>query len=496
MGLLKHLGDVSQSCRVLIALGKLSTMALLGGWVVASCGSSGATFDCGPTYGAACGKSCSDTAPCDVGLHCTSGSCGADCSPIDGCSAEQVCTLSGTCGAATPGVTGTACGMSPHECPTGFVCSTGICKKGCGATQPCPSGSTCSAAGSCDPTNLFSGGDSGPVDEAGFNTDSACVSDRRQGEQIPVDLFFMVDITGSMKCPLGAAGQNCEVDPGPPYDPVNRWTEESKALKAFLASPNNAGQGAGIAFFPAASGDACAAASYATPAVPIAPLPGAATALNAAIDMVMPAGNTPTVASITGALQYAASWATAHPDRKVAVVYSTDGYPKGCNGNTIDAAATVAQMALAGTPSIPTYVLGVGPNLMSLNQIAAAGGTTQAYLVDTGQDVATQLAMALGSIRSRALTCDYAIPAPSMGALDYNFVNVQTTVGTAGMPTLIKRVANAGACDGTMGGWYYDDPNAPKVITLCPSTCMPLLSTVGSNLQVLIGCLDNGGGVK
>jgi len=299
-----------------------------------------------------------------------------------------------------------------------------------------------------------------------------------------------------MKCPLGPAGQNCEVDPGPPYDPMNRWTEESKALKAFMAAPTNTGQGAGIAFFPAATGDSCAAASYATPAVAIASLPGAATAINAAIDKVNPACNTPTVASLTGALQYATSWATAHPDRRVAVVYSTDGYPKGCNGNTIAAAAQVAQMALAATPSIPTYVLGVGPNLMSLNQIAAAGGTTMAYLVDTGADVATQLAMALGSIRSRALTCDYNIPAPSMGALDYNFVNVQTRIGSTGMPMLIKRVADAAACAGTVGGWYYDDPKAPKVITLCPSTCMPLLSTSGSNLQVLIGCIDNGGGVR
>lgn len=306
----------------------------------------------------------------------------------------------------------------------------------------------------------------------------------------------MVDITGSMKCPLGQAGLNCEVDPGAPYAQINRWTEESKALKAFLASPGTAGQGAGISFFPPANGDGCTAASYATPAVGIAPLPGVATAMNAAIDMVKPAGNTPTVGSITGALQYAASWATAHPDRKVAVVYSTDGYPKGCTGNTIDAAAMVAQMALAAKPSIPTYVLGVGPNLTSLNQIAVAGGTTQAYLVDTGQDVATQLEMALGNIRSRALTCDYEIPAPSMGALDYNFVNVQTTVGLDGMPSLIKRVANAAACDGTAGGWYYDDPNAPKLITLCPTTCMPLLATAGSNLQVLIGCVDNGGGVR
>ena len=232
------------------------------------------------------------------------------------------------------------------------------------------------------------------------------------------------------------------------------------------------------------------------PRLPLLLCPGLLTAINAAIDKVNPAGNTPTVASLTGALQYDVVGDRASRAPQSAAVVPTDGYPKGCTGNTIAAAAQVAQMALAATPSIPTYVLGVGPNLMSLNQIAAAGGTTICYLVDTGQDVAAQLAMALGSVGSRALPFNYDIPAPSMGALDYNFVNVQTRIGTTGMPMLIKRVADVAACDGTVGGWYYDDPKAPKVITLCPSTCMPLLSTNGSNLQVLIGCVDNGGGVR
>jgi hypothetical protein len=324
-----------------------------------------------------------------------------------------------------------------------------------------------------------------------LDPDSACLADARQGEQVPIDLYFMVDITGSMKCPIGPAGNTCEVDPGPPYAMTTRWTEESKALKAFLSAGGNDGLGVGIDFFPVRTGDICDAANYTTPAVEIAPLPGAAGPIGTAIDQQMPGGNTPTVASLTGAVQHANAWAAAHTDRRVAIVYMTDGYPKSCApGNTIPAAAQVAQGAAA--MGIVTYVLGVGPNLMDLNQIATAGGTMQAYLVDTGQDVATQFATALNSIRSRALTCNYRIPASTSGPLDYEYVNVNATIGSGGTPSGVRRVAGSMACDGG-GGWYYDNNAAPTIITLCPATCDPLLNTPGSSLQVLIGCNSNGG---
>ena len=130
------------------------------GWSVTSSGTSAATaFDCGATYGGLCGKSCSDMAPCDVGLHCSNGTCAAPCSPIDGCPAGQSCSLTGTCGPAAGGVSGTPCATTSPECPVGFVCSSATCRKGCSETQPCPTGTTCSASGSCNPNSLFGDGD-------------------------------------------------------------------------------------------------------------------------------------------------------------------------------------------------------------------------------------------------------------------------------------------------------------------------------------------------
>ena len=384
-------------------------------------------------------------------------------------------------------------GLVSAACVALACCSSSSGTKRTGATNGAGANEGAGANGGVGGRLALSGiGSQGSTETGTLNPDAACVADTRQGQQIPVDLLFMIDTTGSMNCPLGTAGLDCEVDPGPPYAASTRWTEESTALNAFVTASNNAGTGVGIAFFPSAD-NICDASSYATPDVEIAPLPGNAAALTAAIAAQQPAGSTPTVASLTGAIQHASAWATAHPSRRAAVVYSTDGYPEGCTNNTIAAAASVAQAGFAATPSIATYVLGVGPNLASLNQIAAAGGTTQAFLIDTTGDVATELSAALDTIRTSAITCNYQIPTSLSGPLDYEYVNVDATVGSSGTQVSVSRVAEATACSATTGGWYYDSTTAPTMIVLCPATCTPLMNTAGSSLQVLIGCLSNGG---
>jgi hypothetical protein len=366
--------------------------------------------------------------------------------------------------------------------------------------------------------------------------DAACVAESRAGEQVSVDLYVMQDKSGSMSCPTGKGNgtvgmMNCGSSNG--ATGPTRWASLTSALTTFVNSPSNAGIGIGLGFFPVAPGgggadpaclmgcmgdcactmacgcksimpvlanfcvcidnsQSCNGSDYAVPAVEIAQLPGVASAITTAINGKMPGGSTPTAPALDGALQHAKAWATAHPARKTAVIYSTDGNPEGCDANnTIAAAASLAQAAFAGNPSIPTYVIGVGSDLVAgLNQIAAAGGTSMAYLVDTGGDVAQQLATALGSIRSSTLTCDYKIPPPSSGMLDFGKVNVQVQVGASGGPMTIAQVANVGAC-GNGPGWYYDNPAQPMLITLCPATCNPLLMTPGSRLEVLIGCKTN-----
>jgi hypothetical protein len=294
----------------------------------------------------------------------------------------------------------------------------------------------------------------------------------------------MVDTTGSMNCPVpeDPTIAACEVDPLKPY-PTTRWTVESAALKAFMDSSSNAGLGVGIRFFPD-SADICNATVYQTPAVPIAALPGNATALDAAVTGQTPGGNTPTYPSIQGALAYAKAYAMQNPTHKVAVVYSTDGYPKGCDAsNTIANAVTAADTAFKGSPSIPTYVLGIGRNVANLNSIAVAGGTTQAFLIDTLGDAATQLSTALASIRTQTkVTCQYIIPPPPAGqAFDPTQVNVQYT-SSSGTVTSLSQDATAGCT----AGWQYSADK--KQINLCSDTCNTVLADSGAKVTVLFGC--------
>ena len=334
------------------------------------------------------------------------------------------CSLTGTCGPATGGVSGTPCAVTSPKCPTGFACSSGTCQKAARKTQPCPAGTTCSASGSCNPNSLFGDGDSGTSvnSDAEFNTDSACLADLRQGEQLPVDSFFMVDITVSYEMPSGTRGSELRSRSRSavrPHESVDRREQGFEGFHGACSTHQHRTRSWNRVLSSRERGrlrrgELCDARrrhrSFAR----------GGDGLNAAIDKVKPAGNTPTVASLTGALQYATSWATAHPDRRVGsrLTRPTDTrraarqYDRRCGNSSPDGTGRHAEHShlrarRRSQPDEPQSDRGRRRNDM-------------AYLVDTGQDVAAQLAMALGSIRSRALTCDYNIPAPSMGALDYN----------------------------------------------------------------------------
>jgi hypothetical protein len=318
------------------------------------------------------------------------------------------------------------------------------------------------------------GGTTGGTGGSGgsFDPDAACVAEPRAGEQVPLDLFFMVDKSGSMGCGVPSQG-NCTSSPNPP-PPVNRWTSIKEALTAFINSPQSAQLGMGVGFFPQYSNPngtgtlRCNPQDYATPAAPIGILPGHAAAVQAAIDAQVINGNTPTVPALSGAVQYATAYAQTKPGRTVAIVFASDGLPTECgqNNNNIAGAEAVARAAAMGTPPIRTYVLGVGPSLQNLNAIAAAGGTNAAHLVESGG--AAELITALNMIRKNALTCDYQIPIIPGRPLDLTLVAIKVKVGSTGMEQYIARVDSVAQCGATQGGWYFDNPSAPTKITLCP----------------------------
>jgi hypothetical protein len=336
-----------------------------------------------------------------------------------------------------------------------------------------------------------------------------CAGLSSTAEKVPLDIFIMLDRSGSMDGSVDGGG--------------TKWTATTSAISAFVNSPDAAGIGVGIQYFGlppggaqmcptmcasdadcgvcgpcflvvgqgfclgAAGGDSCDPADYAVAAVEIAPLPGVGPAIVSSMAANSPSTGTPTKPALEGAITHAKAWATANPSHVVVVLLATDGIPEACDTNLANINA-VAAAGLNGMPSIPTFVIGVGSELGALNGIAAAGGTDQAYLVDTNANAQQEFLMAMQDIQGKALPCAYTIPEPTMGDLDYDKVNVEYTPGGGGTAEFIPKVDNAAACPASGDGWYYDDAAPPSQILLCPGTCEKLSLDVEGTVNIVLGC--------
>jgi hypothetical protein len=244
-----------------------------------------------------------------------------------------------------------------------------------------------------------------------------------------VDLYLLIDTSGSMQTSNGDGG--------------SKWGSVSDALEAFFSDPRNAGARVGLGHFPGslpgapqtcttdadctadggnfgtcvggsplpflnlcpgcycANSDPCDPAVYATPTIPLS-LTADRTAITDALSRLSPGGGTPTRPALEGSLEYVEAWSASHKDRKVAIVLLTDGEPTGCTTNTPADVATVAATGFSGSHPIKTYVIGIGDALAALDQVALAGGTTAAQLVNPASNTTQELADALNSIRVAA----------------------------------------------------------------------------------------------
>ncbi len=323
--------------------------------------------------------------------------------------------------------------------------------------------------GGGDNVGDLSGG-GGSTSGSDVTSSSACAVSTTKAQNAPVNLVFMVDRSGSM-------------------DDSGKWVAATAALKAFFADASGTGLRASLHFF-AAENASCDVASYATPAVAMTALPNGPS-FAAALDATKPNGSTPTLPALQGAVSYGKTLQAATPDVKVVVVLVTDGEPSGCQ-STVD---SVSAAAAASAATIPTYVIGVGDALTSLNAVALSGGTKQAVIVSTTNpaNISADFGAAIADIRQRALSCDYALPsAPAGESFDLNKVNVQFTPG--GAATGATLAYNKDCAGGA--GWHYDDANAPTKIAVCPSSCDALKKDSKGKMDILFGCATKGGVIR
>ncbi len=333
---------------------------------------------------------------------------------------------------------------------------------------------------SCGPTRHAAGDDdgSGQTDagsnQMGSGIGSSCATDTETAKSTPLDLYIMLDQSGSM-----------DDEPNNP----TKWESVTQALDGFVSQPNQSGVSVGIQYF-ALNNESCTASDYATPDVEIAALPGIASQIEASIAAHSPTTGTPTSAALQGAIDHAQSWATSHMGDTVVVVLATDGEPDECG--TLTDVDNIAKAGATGTPKIPTFVIGLQDdtgNLSALNGIASAGGTGSAFIVNAGGSADQQFLAALNAIRGSVLGCTYQIPVPSSGSANYSEVNIIYTPGGGGSPMTIPQVPSEAMCPSSGNAWYYDNPSAPTEIILCSSTCGTIEADTTGSVGITLGCM-------
>lgn len=339
-----------------------------------------------------------------------------------------------------------------------------------------------------------SGGTSGSGEScAPPEEDASCGGQSFAGESVRLDIHIMFDQSASMcSCLDPGAGQLC-LESG---CNTTRLDAVREAISQFLSDPDSAGIGVGLGLFgqQPIGATSCEESSYGAPVVGMGVLPEQAAPLNDALSLLEPIGETPTGPALRGACAYARDYRASTPEHEVVLLLLTDGRPEApstCRGGagaccpSLDDAVLAANECLSQL-GVRTFVLGVGPLLENLEQIALAGGTERAYLVQGG-DVGAGVRNALNRIRgAAAIPCELALPEPPLGeALELDAVNL-TYIGGSCEQTPFYAVRGAADC-GQEDGWHYDDLAAPRRILLCPASC-DRVSGPGGNLYYSIGC--------
>lgn len=336
----------------------------------------------------------------------------------------------------------------------------------------------------------------GGIDGCAEFSAEGCTGLTFEGENVPLDIYVMFDLSCSMSCTVDQQGCCRNSDDAAPED---EWRIQPvrNAMRAFLQDPQSAGIGVGLGFFgdhpvqpPPGEGDpVCTVEDHADATVPIGVLPESSDELISALDDGEPQGGTPTHLAIDGACDYSNDWKQENPTHKVVVLLVTDGIPEHSCQADIDQAVDSAESCFDSGNGRELYVLGVAANnndsLDQLNDIADAGGTEQAYLTDSN-DVENSVLEALNAIRAdAAIPCTLNIPdPPDGGTIDYGQVNVgvcdaaENTVHTY----FVEEPAD---CD--HGAWYYEDVDGEQVVQLCEPTC-DTVSVSGAALTLSVGC--------
>jgi len=322
-----------------------------------------------------------------------------------------------------------------------------LCQTDCAppASGPSPAGKGCDA-GEC----AGAGGADSPTNDAGCIERSYVLTRKR------LDVYLLLDNSASL---------------------LLSWPAILDGLSAFFDDPESRGIGVGLQLF----GAACEPEAYATPRVPIAPLPNNATALRNALPP-LPVESTSTLPALRGAITHARQWASTHPDTDTVVLLVTDALPAECDPVDYTQQLTqLAQDALQGTPSIRTFVVGIGA-FEAATQIALAGGTDP--ITSATEAMKDRILEGLRSMRTNAQPCSYTWPEDLPN--QPKTITYQTPQNEA--QPLIQHPGPQD-CQDQQQAYYLETNTTPNQLTTCPYTCQTL--STNTQLKLRTTCNAN-----
>lgn len=348
-----------------------------------------------------------------------------------------------------------------------------------------------------------------------------CASSSTGTSLVDVVLAFTFDVSASM-------GSHFESY----FSRELKWEPVVAATKSFFSDPSSAGVRASLTFFPneaaplqitltggggggmigpgggggipapGGAADECDEAAYSVPDVAPTELPS--DAFGAAIDAITPAVDddwrvgTPTGPAVAGTIESIRAMQETDPNAKYVIVLVSDGAPALCGGTT-DQIETVSGIIADVADEIPTYVIGVGhpatdedpmppDDVSNLHVFAEAGGTGQAFIIDTNDPAKTSadFRAVIDSIRENSFSCAVEIPAPPANQefdqekVNVNYSNVMGATEFVYDPTCTEQFA-----------WHYDDEANPGVILMCDSVCEAIRADSANQgqLNVEFGCV-------
>lgn len=311
-----------------------------------------------------------------------------------------------------------------------------------------------------------------------------CASDVFAAEPVAVNLYLMIDRSGSMQ----------EGD---------KWGQGMAALRDFVEDPETSGLRVALRFFGddepvmGCSQHECSIEACAQPLVEVAELSARVGSedrqeqlLVDVLEHTSPLNGfgTPIYPALGGALQWASNYKASHQNEKAAVVFLTDGEPNGCDSD-IDHISGLASSAFVSY-GVRTYAIGLaGSNERQMDQIAKAGQTNEGIFIGENKGAEHKLLDALTSIRSQAMSCDFVLPAPASGETA-DTATVNLVMQTSSGDSELYRVKDVAACANDGIGWYFDDALQPTRIHLCPSACAASNRDMDTHVSVVMGCVE------